>query len=461
MSKIKIECTSCGHTFEAFKPPMICPQCYESGYMVEVKTNTQKATKKSVLGNRLKKLKDVSLEGDIRLISGIAEFDRVVGGGTVNDSVSILTGQPGCGKSTLILEVANAFAEQNKKVLYITSEESESQVKKRAERILNKSIPDQLYIAATKETNEIEGYIEYLKPEVVIVDSISAFRSEDYASVAGSPTQVRAVSELIIQLCKRGERPIAAFIIVHVTKDDELAGSRSLEHDVDSVFYLDSSGDETLRILRATKNRFGEITSGYFKMEEGGMAEITNPSEFFIKDREIDNNMPTGIALSVLKDGNRSLAIEIEALCSYSVTAFPQRVASCLRKDNLNILISILEKCTELKLNNSNVYINVPGGLKLTSPATDLAVVMSIASYIKKVPLKPRTVFIGELCLTGELRKISDCEQRVKELERLGFTDVVIPTGNIKDISKYKIKIHEYQTLKEVYDQFILKGPLI
>ena len=444
------KCISCGATNR--KAPIKCPECGEFNTYEEIHDEPkQKHNKTSKTQSKTEtlKLKDVVLSNDDRIECGISEMDRVMGGGFVCDSVNIMTAPPGQGKSTLLLAVANALAQKGKTVLYISSEESARQVKGRAKRILP-VISDNLYICDTKETNDIELQTEKVGADVLIVDSVSSFCSADVPSQAGTPTQIRYCSDMIIRLCKNSNKPRIAVVIAHVTKDDELAGSRSLEHDVDAVMYLEGERDDELRILRTVKNRFGELDTGLFTMTETGLQEIVNPSEYFTTKREGDENIP-GVALTMVKEGSRMIVVEIEALTSKTFSPYPTRIASCLRRDNLNILLSIIEQRLNLKLYDQNAIISTTGRIKLSNPSSDLAVIMSVLSAIKKAAIDSSTIFIGEVGLTGELKRTANIEKSLKELDRLNYKTVYVPKGDYRCIKDLKnIRVVKCKDIKEV-----------
>lgn len=433
--KIVKRCSNCGFEVIGNTNIIKCPECGEIGSFVDVVENEKENAK---ISTEVKKLVDVKKDNEERIFCGISEVDRVFGGGFVRDSVNIITAPPGQGKSTLILDIANKFALQNKTVLYVSSEESETQVKNRANRILKDDLSSNLYILSSKETMDLEPAVKIVKPDVLIVDSISSFRSGQFNSPAGSIIQVREASDRIISLCKHGTKPTIGIVVVHMTKDDELAGSRSIEHDVDAVMYLEGSTDDDLRILRSTKNRFGELDTGLFTMSESGLKEIKDPSTFFVTKRETNVQ---GSALSVIKEGNRAIVVEIESLLTPSFTTFPTRIATCLRKDNLNILISIIEKYTEIDLSKFSAILNTTNHIKISNTACDLAICMSILSSYFNKPLENEIVFLAEIGLTGELKKVSGIEKRIKELDRLGYKKVFISERENIPQDKYKIEI--------------------
>jgi DNA repair protein RadA/Sms len=451
-------CANCGA--EVINKPdlMKCPQCGMIGTLEDV-TPIEPASAPASLrsaGNKdltVRRLKQVSIREDNRIKCEIGEVDRVMGGGFVDDSVMILTAPPGQGKSTLLLDIANHLANNGKMVLYISSEESDTQVRGRANRILS-SISDNLFILATKETADIRIAVEKLDPAVLIIDSISSFRSAAFpTSPAGSITQVRECSDMIIQLCKGSSRPRIGIVIAHVTKDDEMAGTRAIEHDVDAVAYLEGNSDEDLRILRTTKNRFGELDCGLFTMGEDGLKEIKDPSEYFVTKRDKGDKV-YGTALSVVKEGNRAIVVEIESLLSYTYSPYPTRIATCLRKDNLNILISVLERCMSINLSKENAIINTTNHLKLSNTSTDLAIAVSILSSKYKCPLSSEDVFVAEVGLTGELKKVQGLDRRLRELDRLGYKRAFVARGSTEKVGALKtLKVIECKNIREAWEK--------
>ena len=321
---------------------------------------------------------------DIRFITGIKELNRVLGGGVVKDSVNILTARPGCGKSTLLLQLALDFARKKIKTLYISAEESALQIKSRANRI-TKDIPDDIFIHSTTIMDDAIKSIKKTDAEIIILDSIQTVTLNEFTARAASPTQTVECISKLVTLAKDPNKKRAVFIVCHMTKQDEMAGLRTLEHMVDSVLLLEGQSDDSLRTLTSTKNRFGRTGEvGLFKMEENGLLEIENPSEFFVTKREKDI---CASALSVVKEGSRMLVVEVESLVSKSFTNYPIRIGDSLKKDQLNTLISILEQRAGFNLYDRNVILKVTGGLSITEQAVNLAVIVSIVSSILNKPI--------------------------------------------------------------------------
>jgi len=387
-----------------------------------------------------------------RIVTGIEEFNRVLGGGIVKDSVTILTARPGAGKSTLLLQISNDVAKRGYRVLYASGEESESQIRNRAYRIL-KDIPDNIWILSDMSMNNVLKSVDEINPDLIIIDSIQTFILEEFDSRPGSPTQTIQCANALVDVAKNRSRPRAVIMVGHMTKSDEMAGLRTLEHLVDTVIYLEGESDEPLRTLISTKNRFGRTGEiGLFSMEEEGLIPIDNPSEFFTTKRENGEVVP-GTALSVMKEGSRQLIVEIESLVSQSYTPYPSRIGECLRKDQLNTLISILEQRGGVNLYDKNVVIKVTGGLRLREQSANLAVIMSIASSVFNKGIPSDVAFIADVGLTGELKKVPSMDTRIRELDRMGFRRVIIPKYGLKQKLELNcIEVIEFKYLSEVIE---------
>lgn len=417
-----------------------CPNCgaWNSLEEVEVEKNKNKKYEKILEKNRSKKLKEVNIDSSARILSCIDEFDRTIGGGLVRDSVSILTAKPGMGKSTLLLELAENFSKKGLKLMYISGEESESQIKQRALRIMEE-IPDNIYILSTNSMDLCLSEIEKINPEIIFLDSIQTVSLSAYPQRSGSPTQTIECANAFVDICKNPANPKAGIMIGHMTKSEQLAGLMTLEHLVDTVLYIEGESDTPLRILRTTKNRFGYTGEiGLFSMGEDGLKEVSNPSEYFITQRQTDIE---GAAISVIKEGSRIITVEVESLVSQSFTPYPIRIGDSLRKDQLNTLISILEQRASFNLYDKNVILKTTGGLKLSEQSVNLAIMMSIVSSMIKKPISSKTVFIAEVGLTGELKRVPLIEQRIAELDRMGFEKVYIAknSGEIKGLKNIKV----------------------
>lgn len=450
--KTKYICTSCGAESSGWMAK--CSNCGEFGKIdeVEVSQISSRATTSAVIQKTsVEKLKNIKTDESERFLTGISELNRVLGGGIVRDSVNILTARPGCGKSTLLLQLSLDFAKKGVKTIYISAEESTSQIKNRANRVL-KDIPENIWIHSTQSMDEAIKSIDEVDADVVILDSIQTVTLSSLPSRAGSPTQtVECISELV-RIAKNEKKPRAIFIVCHMTKQDEMAGLRTLEHMVDSVLLLEGESDESLRTLTSTKNRFGRTGEiGLFKMEEDGLVEIENPSEFFVTKRDTDIS---GSALSVVKEGSRMLVVEVESLVSQSFTNYPNRIGDSLKKDQLNTLISILEERGKFNLYNKNVIIKTTGGLKITEQAVNLAVIISICSSLLSKSVSRDSVFLAEVGLTGELKKVPNINERLMELDRMGYKKVYIADDIVdKKLNFKNLKVLKFKYLKEVIEE--------
>ena len=450
--KVIYRCSQCGN--ESLKWMGRCSECDSWNSFEEIILDSKdKANKREY--RRIERISPVKLstvdtDTNHRIITGIDEFNRVLGGGIVKDSVTILTARPGAGKSTLLLEISNDVAKNGYKVLYASGEESETQISNRANRILDE-IPKSIWILSDINMNNVLKSIEDIDPDLIIVDSIQTFSLEEFDSRAGSPIQSIECANVLVDMAKNKDRPRAVIMVGHMTKANEMAGLRTLEHLVDTVLYLEGESDEELRTLMATKNRFGRTGElGLFSMEDKGMVPIDNPSEFFISKREEEDIVP-GSALSVIKEGSRLIVVEIESLVSRSFTPYPSRIGECLRKDQLNTLVSILEQRGNIGLYDKNVVIKATGGLKLSEQSVNLAIIMSIVSSVYNKGIPNDIVFIAEVGLTGELKRVPSMEGRIKELDRMGFSRVYIPKGGLRGSGKFEnIEIIELRTLQEV-----------
>ena len=443
------KCNNCG--YKSPKWAGKCPDCGEWNTFEESeepKNSTKVA--KAISKQPVSRLADVETGNDLRLKTGIAEFDRVMGGGIVKDSVTIITSPPGGGKSTLSLMAAAALAKQGYRVLYASGEESDSQIKNRADRILD-SIEQSIYILADTSMDRVLDAITEVDPDLFILDSIQTFSLAEFLpSRAGNPTQTMECASALVAQAKNKKHPRAVIMIGQMNKNDEIAGLRALEHLVDAVLLLEGEGADELRCLVATKNRFGSTGEmGFFTMTETGLASIDNPSEYFVTKRQKGDNV-SGSALTVLKEGSRPVIAEIESLVSASFTPYPSRISETMKKDTMNTLISILEQRGNLKLYDKNVVIKTTGGLYLKEQAANLAVLMSIASSVFNKPIPSDWAFIADVGLTGELKRVPSMETRVKELDRMGFNRVFIPTGGIRDMHPEKLEIVEIKTLSQL-----------
>lgn len=458
-SKIVYICSNC--QFQQAKWTGKCPNCnnWNTFNEEEILKKPQNTVTKNSLGmKKVQKLSEVKVFNSDRIITDLHEFNRVVGGGIVKDSISILTAKPGAGKSTLLLQVAYDISKKGYKVLYASGEESESQIKNRADRILKDSTYENIWIYSNMSLNNVLEVVKEIDPDFIIIDSIQTFILEEYSSRPGSPIQTMECANELLRLAKDVKRPRAVMIVGQMTKDDELAGVRSLEHLVDCVLMIEGDSLEELRSLVCSKNRFGSTGEvGFFSMSEKGMVSIDNPSQFFMTNREKDDKV-YGSALSVLKEGNRCIIVEIESLVSNSMAPFPSRITDCLKKDQLNTLISILEERGKIKLFDKNVVIKTTGGIRLKEQCVNLALIISIVSSLKNKPIDNTWVFIGDVGLTGEIKRVPSMELRLKEVDRMGFSKVYVPKGENYNNLKFKnIKLEPVKYLYEVIERVFNK----
>ena len=354
------------------------------------------------------------------------------------------------GKSTLTLAIAAEIAKQGKKVLYATGEESDSQIKNRADRILEQ-INENIWIIADTSLNNVLAAITEIDADLIIVDSIQTFTLDEFLPArAGNPTQTMECANVLVQCAKNKERQRAIILIGQMNKNDEMAGLRSLEHLVDTVLFMEGNHEEELRSITATKNRFGSTGEmGFFTMTEKGLISIDNPSEYFITKRE-KNEVVSGSTITVIREGSRPVISEIESLVSNSFTPYPSRICEAMKKDQMNTLISILEQKGKISLYDKNVVIKTTGGIKLKEQAVNLAVIMCIASSVYNKAIPWDYAFIADVGLTGELKKVPSMESRVKELDRMGFVKVFIPQNSMRKIALQNIEVIECKTLIQV-----------
>jgi DNA repair protein RadA/Sms len=415
-------CQSCG--YQSSKWLGRCPECEEWSSFVEERASRKGQPphgRGDVSAAMPVAITDVIADEAERLPTGIEELDRVLGGGALPGMVVLVGGDPGIGKSTLLLQAAGYMSRAANSVLYVSGEESAKQTRLRADRV--GALSDRLLILPDTSVERILEHIEQLRPQLVVVDSVQTLSSEQLQSGAGSISQVRDATARIIEMAKT--EGIAIFLVGHVTKDGALAGPKVLEHMVDCVLYFEGEASHAFRILRAVKNRFGSVNEiGVFEMAKDGLREVRNPSRLFLSERSEDTS---GSVVVCTLEGTRPLLIEVQALASPSPLAMPRRVATGFDVNRVALLIAILEKRGGLHLHGEDVYLNVAGGIRVTEPAVDLGVAAAIASSFRDRPIDPRTVIMGEVGLGGEVRAISQLESRLREAEKLGFRRAVIP----------------------------------
>lgn len=411
-------CGECG--YESTKWLGKCPACGSWNTMLEQKKISSIPSINNLTYAHAIPLADVTTTASGRVSSGIGELDRVLGGGIVPGSVTLLGGDPGIGKSTLLMQTAAELTKQGT-VLYVTGEESASQLKLRAERL---GVGGDMLILAENDFSAIESEVDRVKPAYVMIDSIQTMYSADCSGTNGSISQIREATSLITRMAKR--TGAATFIVGHVTKDGAIAGPRILEHMVDTVLYFEGDRQDSFRLLRSVKNRFGSTDEiGVFEMRSTGMAEISDPSTLFITGTDLP-----GCAVTCAMEGTRPMMVEVQALLSTSPFSNPRRMAAGLDNNRLVLLLAVLEKKAGLRFYDKDVYTNVVGGIRLDERACDLAVAMCIAGAGADIALPPRTAILGELSLTGEVRPVNRLDKRIQECARLGFSHIVVPNSD-------------------------------
>lgn len=438
-------CQSCG--YEAPKWLGKCPACGEWNTFAEEKITVQKKSEMRKGGVKTQvpvRLSDIKPLDEPRIHLPSEELNRVLGGGLVAGSLTLIGGEPGIGKSTLLLQ--NILSIRNKKILYISGEESASQLKLRADR-LGKISENTLILCETRLDN-IFTQIENVEPQLVIVDSIQTIASDNIESAAGSVSQVRECAAALLRYAKESGVPV--ILVGHINKDGAIAGPKVLEHIVDTVLQFEGDRQYLYRILRSIKNRFGSTSEiGIYEMVQKGLKEVKNPSEMLLSENREDEM--SGISIGVTIEGIRPFMVEVQALVSSAAYGTPQRSVTGFDQRRLNMLLAVLEKRARFKLGQKDVFLNMAGGLKVVDPAIDMAVVAAIMSSNFDIAISRKTVFIGEVGLSGEIRTVTRIEQRVGEAEKLGFENVVIPRGNLKGIKdKFSIKIIEVGKVEEM-----------
>ena len=443
-SKVKTVflCSSCGDQFAKWNGQ--CPSCDEWGTLSEYKVNTKSRSKSNGQTKSPSNLVDVLKDGVVKSQkTGIREVDRVLGGGVLPGSMILLGGSPGIGKSTLALQIIPGLKYS---VLYVSAEESEEQLALRAKRL---NISTKKIKLSTE--NNIEVIVDQLtltNPKLLIIDSIQNIYSDNVGSVAGSPSQIRECGQQLLAIAKQNK--VSVIVIGHVTKEGIIAGPRMLEHMVDTVLYLEGDSRFDHRILRSIKNRFGTTNEvGIFQMNELGLDEVSNPSQFFLSERTLE--VP-GSAIFPALEGTRPLLVEVQALVSNANFGTPQRNSNGIDYKRLAMLLAVLEKRIGMPIGAKDVFINLVGGFHMSDPSTDLAVIIAVASSAKDFTIPNNTVLAGEVGLSGELRSVPNLDKRIKESEALGFTNIIVPKSNIKRLKNldYKIEVLGFHNVKEV-----------
>lgn len=444
-TKTVFVCSECG--YESPKWLGKCPACNSWNTFYEEKMQSTSSSGKSIKAKESAKplkLNSVIGKEEIRTKTSVSELDRVLGGGLVKGSLILLGGEPGIGKSTLILQICDKIADEDGKVLYISGEESAEQVKLRADR-LNINNDNIMFLGET-DIDAIEIEIENINPKLVVIDSIQTVYSNEITSAPGTVSQVREITARVMKCCKQNQ--ITTVLIGHVTKDGNIAGPRVLEHMVDTVLYLEGERYFAYRILRSVKNRFGSTNEiGMFEMRSEGMCEVTNPSSVLISE---DSEQVPGAGIVCSLEGTRPLLVELQALTTQTVYGIPKRTGNGVDFNKIALLIAVLEKRARLSLGNQDVYLNVVSGMKINEPAIDLGIALVIASSFRRVYIPKDTAIIGEVGLTGEIRSVNMIDKRIKECERLGIKKCIIPQNNKKLLKdKYKLDIIGVRNINE------------
>jgi len=448
MTKLKIHfvCQTCG--YQTPKWLGRCPGCQQWNTLIEERVVEEKVSEKSMMGLNSGAIPipitEVISEERGRLKTGIEEFDRVLGGGIVFGSVILIGGDPGIGKSTLLLQVMNRLSLKGHKILYISGEESLQQTKMRANRLGISS--DQLYVVSETSLEKILEDIQSLKPSAVVVDSIQTISCSDISSAPGSISQVREASQRLLYLAKNLSIPI--FLVGHVTKEGFIAGPKVLEHIVDTVLYIEGEPNYSFRILRAVKNRFGSTNEvGVFEMKESGLEEVSSPSEFFLSGRV---EPTSGSVVMPSLEGTRPILIELQALVVSTNLGIPRRTTQGIDPNRLSLLVAVIEKRMGIHLYNYDIFLNIAGGIRIVEPGADLGIIASIISSYKDKMVDPKMVIFGEVGLGGEVRGVSHAELRVKEAARLGFKRCLLPKQNEEKIKGNKgIELIGVRTVEE------------
>ncbi|MEW6079842.1 MAG: DNA repair protein RadA [Thermodesulfobacteriota bacterium] len=442
-------CQNCGHQ----SPKWLgrCPECESWGTFVEEAVGISVGKTAPVMAGRAAKpvpLGEVTIGDEQRRKTGISEFDRALGGGIVAGSLILIGGDPGIGKSTLMLQAAQRLVEAGHKVLYVSGEESLKQLKMRSERLGGSRAADILAVAETS-IETVVATADALRPDALIIDSIQTMASPDFSSAPGSVGQVREATMRLMVMAKQTGVPV--FLIGHVTKDGSIAGPRTMEHMVDTVLYFEGDKNQVFRILRAVKNRFGSTNEiGVFEMKTAGLDEVANPSAVFLSEKP--ENSP-GSVVSASMEGTRPILVELQALASRSGLGMPRRTILGLDQNRVALLVAVMEKKLGMELMGYDVFMNVAGGVKISEPAVDLGIIAAVASSFLDRPIKPGTVVLGEVGLTGEVRAINHIETRVAEVKKMGFNSCLLPYSNVKRMHNEKqITITGVKTISDAIE---------
>lgn len=439
-------CSECGNEQTTWFG--VCPACHAGGTCVEAPSSKKKAhASKKLIVNDPVAINEVTAKDEERITTGFSELDRVLGGGVVPGGLVLVGGDPGIGKSTLLLQVCQNMANSGLNVLYISGEESLKQIRLRANRMGD--FNDNLKLLSETNLETIEATVLDRKPDAVVVDSIQTMYREDIGTAPGSVGQVRESTNALMQLAKGENIPI--FIVGHVTKEGTVAGPRMLEHMVDTVLYFEGDKQAAYRIIRGVKNRFGSTNEiGVFEMRNNGLNQVLNPSEYMLEGRAKD---ASGTVVACLMEGTRPMLVEIQALLSRTNFGQPRRTAVGTDYNRVNLLMAVIEKRIGLQMADYDAYVNIAGGMKVTEPALDLALVMAFISSFKNKVISPDTIVFGEVGLAGEVRAISQSEQRVAEAKKLGFKKVIMPAVSLKTIKEDGVELIGVNNIKEASEQ--------
>ncbi len=446
MAKVKTKwvCQNCG--YETAKYIGKCPDCGAWGTLTEEKEYKSENTNQNIIKkdeNPICLINEIEITENIRIKSGYEELDRVLGGGLVQGSLILLAGDPGIGKSTLILQTAGNICRQNKKLIYVCAEESGSQVKLRAKRLNVNS--DNLYVYSQTNLEAVINQTDLIKPDVLVIDSIQSVYTSSITSSSGSISQIRECTNILMDIAKN--RNITVIVIGHVTKDGNIAGPKVLEHMVDTVIYFEGDKYKSQRILRSIKNRFGSTNEiGVFNMEDSGLEEVKNPSELFMRGK---SESAPGSVIIAASEGTRAMLIEVQSLVGSTSYPSPRRVSTGVEYNRLLQIIAVLEKRIGLNLSKHDVYVNITGGIEIDEPAADLGIALAIATCFRDVVVDPDCVIIGEIALSGEIRNVNNIEKRIYEAQKLGFKKAIIPKQKKKFSDEYDIKIIEVARLMD------------
>lgn len=458
MAKIKTKyvCQSCG--YENPKWLGKCPECMKwNTFVEEIEDKSSKSNHREtfVIDKSSQKpvnINSITIKHEERFSSGINELNRVLGGGIVRGSLVLVGGDPGIGKSTLLLQVSESVAQSGKKVLYISGEESESQIKMRAERLNAKS--ENLFIMAENNLNIIEHNLEGFDPDLIILDSIQTVFTPDIASAPGTVSQIKEGTSRFMRISKK--MGISTFVVGHVTKEGALAGPKIMEHMVDTVLYFEGERYNTYRLIRAVKNRFGSTNElGVFEISEKGLQELENPSKALISEKP--ENASGSVIVSTV-EGTRPMLLELQALVSPTSFGIPRRTATGIDFNRVNLLLAVLEKRAGMQIQNQDVYLNIVGGIKINEPSMDLGVILAVASGFRNIPISGEVAVTGEVGLTGEIRGVSYIEKRISECRKLGFKKIIIPKSNYEAVKDVKgIEIWPVENVRQAINM-VLRG---